>query len=141
MMPRVMLDTDTCSCIMKRSHPLVLKRLQSFSVDEVCMSVVTKAELLYGVEVSPRSAHDAAALAAFLPYVEAVDLDEGTALHYAELRADLKRRGVMIVANDLFIAAHARALGLTLVTNNTAEFNRVSELTLENWTLPARRSR
>jgi len=70
-----MLDTDTCSYIMKRSHPLVLKRLQSFSVDDVCMSVVTKAESLYGVEVSPRRAHDAAALAAFLPYIEAVDLD------------------------------------------------------------------
>ncbi len=49
-MPRFMLDTDTCSYIMKRSHPLVLKRLQTFSVDDVCMSVVTKAELLYGVE-------------------------------------------------------------------------------------------
>ena len=78
-MPRFMLDTDTCSYIMKRSHPLVLKRLQTFSVDDVCMSVVTKAELLYGVELSPRRAHDAAALAAFLPYVEAVDLDEGAA--------------------------------------------------------------
>ena len=137
---RFMLDTDTCSYIMKRSHPLVLKRLQTFSVDDVCMSVVTKAELLYGVEVSPRRAHDAAALAAFLPYVEAVDLDAGAALHYAEIRADLKRRGVMIGANDLFIAAHARALGLTLVTNNTAEFERVRDLKLDNWTLPARRS-
>ena len=74
-MPRFMLDTDTCSYIMKRSHPLVLKRLQAVSVGDVCMSVVTKAELLYGVEVSPRRAQDAAALAAFLPYVEAVEFD------------------------------------------------------------------
>jgi tRNA(fMet)-specific endonuclease VapC len=140
-MPRFMLDTDTCSYIMKRSHPLVLKRLQSVPVGDVCMSVVTKAELLYGVEVSPRRAHDAAALAAFLPYVEAVDLDEGAALHYAEIRAGLKRRGVMIGANDLFIAAQARASGLTLVTNNTAEFERVSDLRLENWTQPFRRKR
>ena len=140
-MPRFMLDTDTCSYIMKRSQPLVVKRLQTFPVDDVCMSVVTKAELLYGVEVSPRRAHDAAALAAFLPYVEAVDLDEGTALHYAKIRADLKRRGVMIGANDLFIAAHARALGVTLVTSNTAEFGRVRDLKVENWTLAARRSR
>ncbi len=136
-----MLDTDTCSYIMKRSHPLVVTRLQTFSVEDVCMSVVTKADLLYGVELSPRRAHDAAALAAFLPYVEAVDLDEDAALHYAEIRADLKRRGVMIGANDLFIAAHARALELTLVTNNTAEFERVPNLRLENWTLPARRRR
>ncbi len=103
------------------------------------MSVVTKAELLYGVEVSPKHAQDAAALAAFLPYVEVRDLDEDAALHYAEVRADLKKRGAMIGANDLFIAAHARALGLTLVTNNTAEFERVKGLPLQNWTLPHRR--
>ena len=59
---------------MKRSHPLVLKRLQAVPVGDVCMSVVTKAELLYGVEVSPRRDQDAAALAAFLPYVEALAL-------------------------------------------------------------------
>jgi tRNA(fMet)-specific endonuclease VapC len=136
-----MLATDTCSYILKRSHPLVLKRLQSVSVDDVCMSVVTKAELLYGVEVSPRRAHDAAALAAFLPYVEAIALDEATAPHYAEIRADLNRPGAMIGANDLFIAAHARALGVTLVTNNTAVFERVGDLRLENWTLPHRQRR
>ena len=140
-MPRFMLDTDTCSYIMKRSHPLVLKRLQSVPVGDVCMSVVSKAELLYGVEVSPRRAQDAAALAAFLPYVEVVALDDDAARHYAEIRADLKRRGVMIGANDLFIAAHARALDLTLVTNNTAEFERVKDLKLENWTTPRRRRR
>jgi len=140
-MPRYMLDTDTCSYIMKRSQPLVLKRLRAEPVTNVCMSVVTKAELLYGVEVSPRRNQDATALAAFLPYVEALDFTEEAAIHYAEIRADLKRRGAMIGANDLFIAAHARALGLTLVTNNTAEFERVQKLTLQNWTEPARRKR
>jgi tRNA(fMet)-specific endonuclease VapC len=140
-MIRFMLDTDTCSYILRRSHPLVLKRLQSVPVSDVCMSVVTKAELLYGVEVSPRRAQDAAALAAFLPYVDAGALDEDAARHYAEIRADLKRRGAMIGANDLFIAAHARALGLTLVTNNTAEFGRVSKLAIENWTLAPRRKK
>ena len=109
-MPRFMLDTDTCSYIMKRSHPLVLKRVQSVPVSDVCMSVVTKAELLYGVELSPRRVQDAAALAAFLPYVEALDLTDNAAIHYAEIRADLKKRGAMIGANDLFIAAHARAM-------------------------------
>jgi len=137
-MPRYMLDTDTCSYIMKRSHPTVLKRVQTVPVSDVCMSVITKAELLYGVEVSPRRAQDAAALAAFLRYVEALDFVDDAALHYAEIRADLKRRGAQIGANDLFIAAHARALGLTLVTNNTAEFERVSKLKLDNWTRPSR---
>ncbi len=58
--------------------------------------------------------------------MEALDLTDDVAIHYAESRADLKQRGaIMIGANDLFIAAHARALGLTLATNNTAEFERV----------------
>jgi len=138
-MPRFMLDTDTCSYIMKRSQPLVLKRLQAVPVGDVCMSVVTKAELLYGVEVSPRRAQDAAALEGFLPYVEVLELDDDAARHYAEIRGDLKRRGALIGANDLFIAAHARALGLTLVTNNTTEFERVRDLDVENWTVPPRR--
>ena len=140
-MPRYMLDTDTCSYIIKRSNPVVLRRLQAVPVADVCMSVVTKAELLYGVEVSPRRNQDAAALAAFLPYVESLDLADAGAIHYADIRADLKRHGMLIGANDLFIAAHARALGLVLVTNNTAEFERVKGLTIENWTLPARRKR
>jgi tRNA(fMet)-specific endonuclease VapC len=140
-MPRFILDTDTCSYIMKRSHPLVIKRLQAVPVGDVCMSVVTKAELLYGVELSPRRAHDAAAVAAFLPYVETLDFTDDAATHYAEIRADLKKRGAMIGANHLFIAAHARAQGLTLVTNNTAEFERVNGLAIENWTMPPRRRR
>ena len=142
LMPRFMLDTDTCSYIMKRSHPLVLKRLQAVPVGDVCMSVVTMAELLCGVEVSPRRTQDAAAPATFLPYVEVLEFADDAALHYAEIRADLQRRGALIGANDLFIAAHARALGLTLVTNNTAEFERVSDLAIENWPPPrAGRSR
>ena len=136
-----MLDTDTCSYIMKRSNPAVLRRLQAVPVSDVCMSVITKSELLYGVDVSPRRTQDAGALAAFLPYVEVLDFPDAAALHYAEIRADLKKRGALIGANDLFIAAHARCLGLTLVTNNTAEFDRVKGLTLENWTQTRGRSR
>ena len=140
-MPRYMLDTDTCSYVMKRSNPAVLRRLQKIAVADVCMSVVTKSELLYGVEVSPKRAQDAAALTAFLPYVDVLEFPDEAALHYAEIRADLKRRGLPIGANDLFIAAHARSLGLTLVTNNTAEFSRVKGLRIENWTQPPRRVR
>jgi tRNA(fMet)-specific endonuclease VapC len=140
-MPRFMLDRDTCSYIMKRSHPPVLKRLQAVPVGDVCMSVVTKAELLYGVAVSPRRAQDAAALAAFLPYVEVLEFADDAAGHYAEIRAHLMKRGALIGANDLFIAAHARSLGHTLVTNNTSEFERVSNLAIENWTIPQRRKK
>jgi|SRR5271165_1408735 len=134
-MPRYMLDTDTCSYVMKRSNDAVLKRLSSVPVSEVCISVITKSELLYGVEVSPRRRQDGAALSAFLNYAEVLDFPDQAALHYAHIRADLRKLGAMIGANDLFIAAHARSLGLTLVTNNTREFGRVSRLVIENWTL------
>jgi tRNA(fMet)-specific endonuclease VapC len=140
-MARYMLDTDTCSYIMKRSNHTVIKRLRAVPVADICMSVITKSELLYGVEVSPRREQDATALRAFLPHVEVLEFPDAGATHYAEIRADLKKRGELIGANDLFIAAHARTLGLRLVTNNIAEFGRVKGLALENWTLPVRRSR
>ena len=140
-MARYMLDTGTCSYIMKRSNQMVLTRLQAVPVTDVCMSVITKSELLYGVEVSPHRTQDATALKAFLSHVEVLEYPDDAATHYAQIRADLKNRGEMIGANDLFIAAHARSLGLRLVTNNTAEFGRVKGLTFENWTLPRRRSR
>ena len=132
-MARYMLDTDTCTHIMKRSSQALLNRLQTVPVMEVCMSVITKSELLHGVEVSPRRAQDATALKAFLPHVEVLDLPDEAATHYAQIRADLKTRGEMIGANDLFIAAHARSLEVILVTNNTAQFGRVTGLALENW--------
>ena len=139
-MARYMLDTDTCSYIMKRSSQAVLDRLRTVAVTDVCISVISKSELLYGVEVSPRQVQDATALKAFLPHVDVLDFPDEAAPHYAQIRADLKTRGEMIGANDLFIAAHARSLGFILVTNNTAQFGRVKGLTLENWTLPGRRS-
>ena len=134
-MPRYMLDTDTCSYIMKRSSDVLLKRIQRVPVDDVCVSVISKSELLYGVEVSPRRQQDEAALNAFLNYVEVLDFPDQAAAHYADIRADLKKTDCMIGANDLFIAAHARGIGLTLVTNNTKEFGRVRNLKLENWTI------
>lgn len=134
-MPRYMLDTDVCSYIMKRSNDAVLKRLAKVPVSDVCMSVITKSELLYGVEMSPRRRQDQAALSAFLGYVEVLDFPDAAALHYAQIRAELKNAGTMIGANDLLIAAHARSLGLTLVTNNVREFGRVAKLMLENWTI------
>jgi tRNA(fMet)-specific endonuclease VapC len=131
-MPRYMLDTDTCSYIMKRSNDAVLKRLQQVPVDDVCISVITKSELLFGVELSPRRQQNEVALNAFLRYVEVLDFPDEASLHYAKIRADLKTLGTMIGANDLFIAAHARSLGLMLVTKNTREFGRVRDLAIEN---------
>ena len=132
-MSHYMLDTDTCSYVMKRSNEAVLRRLQKVPIHDVCISVVTKSELLFGVEMSPRRKQDEAALGAFLQYVEVLDFPDRACLHYAKIRAELTRLGTMIGANDLFIAAHARSLDLTLVTNNTREFSRVRGLAIENW--------
>jgi tRNA(fMet)-specific endonuclease VapC len=131
-----MLDTDICSYIMRRSNDAVLKKLQKLPVDDVCISVITKSELLFGVAVSPRRQQDDVALQAFLRHVEVLDFSDAAASHYAEIRAHLKKHGTMTGANDLFIAAHARSLGLKLITNNTREFGRVPNLKIENWTAP-----
>jgi tRNA(fMet)-specific endonuclease VapC len=129
-----MLDTDISSSIMKRSHDAVLRRLKRIPVGDICISVITKCELMFGVEVSPRRQNDQAALDEYLRHVEILDYPDEAALHYAQIRADLRLRGTMIGAHDLFIAAHARCLRLTLVTNNTREFRRVRGLQIENWT-------
>jgi len=135
-MLRYMFDTDTCSYIMKRSSEPLLEKVRGVPPGDVCMSVVTKCELAFGVEISPRRKRDEGALTGLLRQVVVLDLPEDAAEHYATIHARLRKRGEMIGANDLFIAAHARSLGLTLVTNNTAEFGRVPGLSLENWTFP-----
>ena len=132
-MAEYMLHTDISSYIMKRSHEKVLRRLQKTPIAAVCISDITKSELLFGVEVSPRREQDHIALDEYLRHVEVLDFPEQAALHYAQIRAGLRARGTMIGANDLFIAAHARSLALTLVTNNTQEFGRVRDLRIENW--------
>lgn len=133
-MPRFMLDTDICSYIMRQSHAVVLERLNAVELGDVSISVVTKAELLFGAKVSPRPQRDAGALKDFLGAATVLDFPEAAADHYADIRAALQARGRPIGANDLFLAAHARCLGLTLVTNNTREFARVPGLALDNWT-------
>lgn len=133
-MPRYMLDTDICSYVMKRSHDLLLQRLRKFPAGDLCISVISKSELLYGVEISPRRQRDEAALNGFLGHVEVLEFPDKAASHYAQIRAHLKGSGAMIGANDLFIAAHARSLGLTLVTHNTREFEQVPRLAMEDWT-------
>jgi tRNA(fMet)-specific endonuclease VapC len=135
-MATYMLDTDISSYIMKRSHDSVLKRLQTVPVGDVSISAITKSELMYGVEVSPRKQQDRMALDAYLKHVEVLDYPDEAALHYGQIRAALKVAGNLIGANDLLIAAHARSLGFTLVTNNTREFGRVQGLKLENWSVP-----
>ena len=136
-MPLYMLDTDISSYIMKRADDTVLRRLQRVAVSDVCISAISKSEMVYGIEVSPRRQKDQAALDEFLRYVAVLEYPAAAALDYARIRADLKARGAIIGGNDMLIAAHARCLWLTLVTNNTREFGRVKSLKIENWTEPA----
>ena len=132
-MPLYMLDTDISSYAMKLSNPGVVRRVRELNTSDLCISAITKGELLFGVEVSPRRERDAAALEDYLRYVAALDYPSAAAQDYAIVRANLKRQGKLIGANDLLIASHARHLGLTLVTNNVCEFSRVSGLFFENW--------
>lgn len=127
------LDTDTCSYIMKRSHPSLLEKIQSVPLSHQAISVVTMAELLYGAKLSskPRVATEAAH--AFIKYLTVLDWTQEAAEHYADIRADLKVRGEMIGSNDLLIAAHARSIKAVIVTNNVREFGRVKHLKVENW--------
>jgi tRNA(fMet)-specific endonuclease VapC len=133
-MPRYMLDTDTSSLIMNYKDVNVFDRLQRVGTSDVCISIISKCEMLFGIEKSPEPTRHQAALDHYLRYITVVDFSGDAALHYAQIRAALRRGGNMIGANDIFIAAHARSLGLTLVTNNTREFNRVDGLRIENWT-------
>ena len=134
-MVRYILDTDICSYIMKRSHPALLERISSVPISDQAVSVVTVAELLYGVKLSGKPKQARAAFDAFIRHLEIIQWSVEAAEHYADIRANLKVRGEMIGANDLLIAAHARSLKAVMVTNNVREFRRVKGLKVENWSV------
>jgi len=119
---------------MKRSHQSLIEKLLVTPLEEIAISVVTEAELLYGVHISPKPKLVRTAFDAFIKHVSVRDWTRAAAQDYADIRATLHKRGQMIGANDLMIAAHARSLQATLVTNNLREFGRVKGLAVENWT-------
>jgi tRNA(fMet)-specific endonuclease VapC len=133
-MAEFMLDTDIASYIMKDKSAALIKKLQTVPIGAVCISAITKSEIMYGVEISPRQQRDRAALEFFLLHIQVLDYPADAAADYGNIRATLKLRGTVIGPNDTLKAAHARCLGLTLVTNNTREFERVPGLKIENWT-------
>lgn len=128
-----MLDTDTCAFILRRTSDTLLARIQAIPVAQQVMSVVTYAELQYGVQVSSKKKANLAAVDALARHVAVLAWPQEAAGHYAQIRAGLKKKGLMIGANDLLIAAHARSLGAVVVTNNTKDFTRVKGLRVENW--------
>ena len=128
-----LLDTDTCVTLLRRNAPSLLKRLQSINPIHLAMSMVTWAELQYGVQASNRVEENRAAVALLGQHIKSLDWNHEAAMHYAHVRHALKTKGKLIGSNDLMIAAHALSLGATVVTNNTREFKRVPQLSLENW--------
>ena len=101
---------------------------------DVCISSITLSELECGVHKSGHKEQNTIALAEFIAPLEIAPYDSMAAREYGEIRASLEKTGNPLGALDTLIAAHARALRLTLVTNNEREFNRVPDLHIENWT-------
>ena len=129
---RVMLDTNTCIFVIK-NNPVVCTHFAAEKAFGLSISTITEAELWFGVENSATPVKNKEKLRFFLMAVEIIPFDTIAASEYGRVRAKLKRAGTPIGDRDTFIAAHAKALGLTLVTNNTKEFQRVEGLSIEDW--------
>ncbi|MBD2859593.1 type II toxin-antitoxin system VapC family toxin [Spongiibacter sp. KMU-158] len=128
-----MLDTNICIYIIKKQPPSVLQKFESLPIGSVVMSLVTYGELEYGALKSNNSEKALNVLEELSNYIPVLPVGVDVAKAYASIRAGLEAKGTPIGNNDLWIAAHAKALGHTLVSNNIKEFERVSELKLENW--------
>jgi tRNA(fMet)-specific endonuclease VapC len=132
-MGRFMLDTDISSYILRDRPAVVGNRLQRVRAADVCVSVITEAELLYGVRMAGGNSELQRDVDDFLRRLNVLVWDLAAAAEYADIRSELQGRGAAIGGMDLMIAAHARSLGATLVTNNERHFRRVNHLRVENW--------
>ncbi len=130
---RYMLDTNICIYAIKHKPEQVFLRLQEHDPIDICISSVTYAELVHGVEKSKVIEKNRVALALLLANIEIMNFDSLAAESYGKIRADLEKVGTPIGPLDEMIAGHAKALGYTVVTNNTKEFEKVKGLKLENW--------
>lgn len=130
---RVMLDTNICIYIIKQQPKSVLERFTTFPVGDLGISVITLAELEYGVSKSSQPARNREALEQFVSPLQIATFDRRATIVYGKIRALLEKRGYPIGSMDLLIAAHALSLDARLATNNVKEFKRVSGLRVENW--------
>lgn len=129
---RYMLDTNTVSSLIKQNQ-LVRKRITSLPMDKLCLSVISEAELLYGLAKKPHAKNLHQVVQEFLKRIEVLAWNRNVAEHYAILRADLEAKGAVLGSLDMQIAAHASEAGAVLVTNDQA-FKRVKKLKVEDWT-------
>ena len=130
---RYLLDTNICIYLIKKRPSKVLERFRQHSPQDVAISTITLFELQYGAERSQYRQRSEDALAKFLLPLNLINLDHSSAIEAATIRAQLEKKGMLIGPYDLLIAGLARSRSMTLVTNNTKEFERVVGLHLENW--------
>ncbi|NEZ03416.1 type II toxin-antitoxin system VapC family toxin [Wenzhouxiangella sp. XN201] len=131
-MSQYLLDTNILIAAIKGREP-VRKRLERIDAPNILISPIVLGELLTGVEKSQRRTSNRQRLLGVLEGFRLIEMAPDVAIRYGELRATLETRGTPIGANDLWIAAQALALGVTLVTDNEREFRRVDDLAVENW--------
>ncbi len=135
MEPRFLLDTNICIYIRQKQPEEVLRRFSKLRPGEAALSVITFGELLYGAHKSVQRAAALERLRELVRLLPALPLPETATEAYGTIRADLEAKGEMIGNNDLWIAAHALAADLTLVSNNLREFRRVRGLKSQNWVI------
>ncbi|MGE0827681.1 MAG: type II toxin-antitoxin system VapC family toxin [Candidatus Binatia bacterium] len=128
-----MLDTDISSYIIKQRPPTVLVRFQQVPRNELCISVITLAELLYGIELANSKTLNREVVDGYTSRLSIVPWSVGAAEQYGKLCALLKRQGQPIGVMDFLIAAYARSRGCIVVTNNVHHFSRIPDLVIENW--------
>jgi tRNA(fMet)-specific endonuclease VapC len=131
--PRFLLDTNICIYIRRKRPEQVLRRFRRLRPGQAALSVITFGELLYGAEKSAQRLAALERLQELARVLPVLPLPETAAEAYGTIRADLESKGQIIGNNDLWIAAHAKAAELTLVTNNEREFRRVRGLKVQNW--------
>ena len=131
-MLKYMLDTNIVIYVIKR-RPIEALGVFNAHAGQMCISSITLAELIHGVEKSSMVTKNLRKVEDFVSRLEILPYENTAASHYGDIRADLEKKGTVIGVNDLHIAAHARSEGQILVSNNVREFERVEGLRLENW--------
>ena len=131
-MLKYMLDTNIAIYVIKRRPSEALATFNQHA-GQLCISSITLAELMHGVEKSAKPDHNLRQVEDFTSRLTVLEYGNKAASHYGDIRAVLERKGIPVGVNDLHIAGHARSEGLILVTNNLKEFERVEALRLENW--------
>ncbi len=130
---KYMLDTNICIFAMKKKSDNIIRNIITHNPDELCISSITYAELMHGVEKSQAVDKNRMALTLFLSNIPIIPFDDKAAEAYGDIRVKLESKGTPIGPMDMLIAAHAKSMGYIMVTNNTREFQRVDDLVLEDW--------